>query len=195
MAYGGQPAFTWDVQRGVKDCLLQGHRSSVLAGVYSPEGKLVVTAGLDGAVRLYDASTCAFLRAFTGHNDAVFSVAFDPDGTRIVTASTDGSARIFEVASGITLQVLPAFQPHRTRDSNILLLKFALKLASDFVASAQFSADGQYVLTADRNSIGRWDAEIGRNVAVNGNRGAPFRWVAFSPDERTVATAEEDDTV
>jgi WD40 repeat protein len=60
----------------------------------------MVSAGADGAVRLWDAATGQELRTLTGHTGPVRAVGFSSDGTRIVSAGYDRAVRLWDPASG-----------------------------------------------------------------------------------------------
>ena len=62
---------------------------------FSPDGRLLATAGSDGTARLWDPSTGKHRRTLTGHL-AVNSVAFSPDGRLLATAGDDGTARLWD---------------------------------------------------------------------------------------------------
>jgi WD40 repeat protein len=74
---------------------LRGHTGGVMSAVFSPNGKFVVTASMDGTARVSDASTGQSLAILRGHTDRVYSAAFSPDGKFVITASQDGTARIY----------------------------------------------------------------------------------------------------
>ena len=56
----------------------------VEAVAFSPDGKLLASAGGDKMVRLWDPATGQELRTLTGHTDWVRSVAFSSDGKLLV---------------------------------------------------------------------------------------------------------------
>jgi serine/threonine protein kinase/WD40 repeat protein len=54
---------------------------------FSPDGKRMITAGMDARVRLWDAVSGKLVMTLGGHTDLVRSIALTPDGKRIVTCS------------------------------------------------------------------------------------------------------------
>ena len=85
---------------------LRGHRGYVYSAVFSPSGKLVLTASDDKTARLWDLEG-RVIATFRGHTDDVLSARFFPDGKRIVTTSDDGTARVWNLV-GETIHVLRA---------------------------------------------------------------------------------------
>ncbi len=64
---------------------------------FSPDGKLLATAGADKTVRLWDLATGKEVRKFVGHEKSVTCVAFAPDGRSLVSGSADKTLRIWPV--------------------------------------------------------------------------------------------------
>src|SRR5262249_51344354 len=62
------------------------HTLPVLAGCFSPDGRLVLTGGADGTARLWEATTGRPLGPPFAHPEAVHAVAVHPDGRRLLTA-------------------------------------------------------------------------------------------------------------
>jgi WD40 repeat protein len=62
---------------------------------FSPDGRRLVTGGIDGIVKLWDVPSGQEALSLRGHLDLVRSVAFSPDGRFLLTASDDWTARIY----------------------------------------------------------------------------------------------------
>jgi len=132
----------WDVGRGQRIAMLRGHQKQVCMVCFSPDGKRIVTASLDGTSRIYEVSSGKELSRFEGHAGVVLTACFSPDGRKIVTASRDETARVWDALFGEEICVLRGHQK--------------------VVWSAVFSPDGQRVLTcAGDGSAKLWDSEAG----------------------------------
>lgn len=101
---GREVALLWDTSTS-KILTLCGHEPIPGAGrvisdvEFSPDGNQLATAGDNGTIRLWNASTGEPIATLFGHNDKVTRIAFSPDGQRLVTASFDGTVSQWDVAS------------------------------------------------------------------------------------------------
>ncbi|RKZ75140.1 MAG: type IV secretion protein Rhs, partial [Candidatus Parabeggiatoa sp. nov. 1] len=73
---------------------------------FSPDGKLLATAGKKGGIHLFNATTGKRLHTLIGHTSSISHIAFSPDGKMLATASYDKTARLWEVSSGKPLETL-----------------------------------------------------------------------------------------
>ena len=73
---------------------------------FSPDGRLLATAGLDGLARVWTAKGEP-IAALTKHNDYVSDAIFSPTSQYVLTTSNDGSARVWEAVTGQPLLTVP----------------------------------------------------------------------------------------
>jgi len=162
----------WDVQRRKDLAALKG-TAGVSSAHFSPDGKRIVTAHWDNAVRIWDSGTGQQLGPPLWQSNVVNEAVFSRDGTKIVTASAEGTARVWDAGTGRVLTAVG-------HASNVL--------------SAQFSPDGSRIMTASQDKTARiWDANNGNLLGSLGHKGAVIS-AEFSPDGTRVVTASWDGT-
>jgi WD40 repeat protein len=204
---------------------LRGHRYSVQAVAFSPDGRTLATAagllGHGGEVKLWDVATWRaggvnppVRVTLSGHTDAVYAVAFSPDSGTLATGGADGTGRLWDVASGRERTRWPkrgrvlavAFAPDgRTLASapaggpvlvwDVLTGQERLILEGCYPAVA-FAPDGQTLATGSPDGgVQLWDLATGQPRAVLGERGQWVHCVAFACDSQTLAVAYHGATV
>ncbi len=148
---------------------------------FSPDGKLLATAGGDGYVRLWNRATGqpAGAPLQTDPRDGVNAVAFSPDGKLLASGDMGGTVRLWDPVTG-----QPAGAPIRS-----------VTLAP--VTAVAFSPDGKLLAAAgaDRH-VRLWNPATRQAVGAPLNGGP--RWVlgvAFRPDGKLLASADNDGTV
>lgn len=171
----------WERATGQRYRDFPGHAQWVNSAVYSPDGRQVVTAGMDCTARVFDVQTAkqlAVLQSSPRCTDWIRYAEFSPDGGRIVTASSDSRAYIWarhgddwqlqsqlthpessgEVTSAVFSregrEVLTASADHRARRWRLAdqqILQTLDHESDDWVRHAVYSPDGKQLLTASRN--------------------------------------------
>lgn len=192
-----------------------GHRRGVTAVALSPDGDRVLSAGLDGTVRLWNAADGGQLRVYRHHDDEVFAVAFSADGEQFVSAGFDRRVAVVRLDTGAVVRELTGF--HRW--------PLAVAVSPDGTRIAAGTAAGELVLwdaaTGERvgaleggdggpalawsaaggaiaaawTSIDVWDAASGAHRLQLPGHPAGTRGLAFSPDGRRLASAGIDKRV
>jgi len=113
------------------------NRSEVYSVGFSPDGKFALTAGRDGAIKIWDVANGSEVRAFPAGGSYVSAAAFSGDGKRIASASGDQKVRVWNAATGAEIE--------------------AMDLAStlNIPVSVAFTAEGSVLAGTDRGVIVR----------------------------------------
>jgi WD40 repeat protein len=131
----------WDVATGQERATLQACEpgNGVTAMVISPDGALLVTAGVvDRWVRIWDAASGAPRGELLRTDSGVADLAFSPDGTILAMARGDGNAALWGLA------------PPRERGS--------VRAQGRGLQSVAFSSDGRLLATGGMDGAVRfWD--------------------------------------
>ncbi len=161
--------YLWNHLHGERQTL-KDHKGEVYWLTYSPDGRLIGSAGVDGA-RIWDAVTGALRLNLREHTDEVNWVSFSPDNKRVATASDDRSVRLWSAGDGS--RVLPPLA-HQNK-----------------VVASLFTPDGRQLITADRGGfLTIWDATTGACVRrFLASTSGTLEGMALSPDGSLLATA------
>jgi WD40 repeat protein len=128
------------------------HDRTITSVAISPEGRLAVTASMDGIVRLYDvANRIGWMRIRPGADVAVTSATFSPDGNTVVFGRGDGILSAWDVSDSTA-------DPIETME---------LRGHAAAVLDAQFSADGNWIASSSIDRTVRlWRLNTARQPRV-----------------------------
>jgi len=105
------PPVLWDLERyRLVAQLLEGHVAFVYSARFASGGREVVTAGADGAARLWDGSTGQLLQTYRGSSRFLADATLTADGSMVVAGDSDGLLRFWDV----TGQPLWKLQVHKS---------------------------------------------------------------------------------
>jgi WD40 repeat protein len=87
----GRPptAKIWEMATQKKVAILTNHTDIVLAAVFSPEGKTLVTSGADDAIRFWDTTTWKEISPSLSQKEPVVSLAISSDGKTLASVSSE----------------------------------------------------------------------------------------------------------
>ncbi|MGE3230029.1 MAG: WD40 repeat domain-containing protein, partial [Hyphomicrobium sp.] len=87
----------------------RGHRDLITALAFSPDGKLLASASIDGNIRVWSTRSGRMRRLY-GHRGRVGSLSFSPDGKTLASSGADGQLRLWDVQRGRTLRTIIGHQ-------------------------------------------------------------------------------------
>jgi len=157
-----------------------GHPMWMHCVAFTPDGRSLVTASMDGSTILWDVKTGQRIRALgkekggedrsesaslSGRENVDPSIAISSDGETIVTSE----GALWDVQTGKKLRTLEG--------------------ENWGISSLAFSPDGRTILAGSScGAAMRWDARTGKRLQTFKGHVGPIRCVAFGPDGRTILT-------
>lgn len=141
------------VQLGGSDTTRLAHPAEVLAALFDPKGVRIATLCADHSVRIWDAARGIPVGPPMDIGNVPRQASFSPDGMRIVTIGDDPPGPVRP-------DTLPSLDARKARVWDVATGRLLAELLHPKeVRSAEFSPDGQAVLTASGDKDARlWDA-------------------------------------
>jgi WD40 repeat protein len=175
----------WNLAGTGEKFLLAGHRLGITCAVFSPDGKLLASAGKDKRVRIWEPTT-GDLKELPLFGESVETLAFSHDGKLLATGDWAGAIQFWDVATGKKIAALPDDGQPR------------------IVWSVAFSPDGRYFAACGGGGVTLWcilpssaHPEAAGGLVLQLVHRMPFHCAAaltFSPDSELLAFVDWDST-
>jgi WD40 repeat protein len=81
-----------------------GHNDVIHDVVFTPDGRLIVSASADRTIKLWEVLTGRIVRTLVGHTLPVKSIAVSPDGRRLASTEKYGPIRIWDLNTGLEVR-------------------------------------------------------------------------------------------
>jgi WD40 repeat protein len=153
---------------------IQADTGWVYSTEFNPDGSMILSAGDDGFVRLWDSQNGNLLNELYVGN--LLRAQFNRDGSQIIASDRVNSAYIFDTNS--QQQILE------------------LKGHKDQILTFTFSHDGNFIYTGSYdNTIRKWDAKTGEELLVMIGHIGRVIDLDISPDDNLLVSGSADTTV
>lgn len=138
----------------------------VIAVGWSPDGRLLAAAAINGPVTLFNAADGTVVHALAGHGFGTTALDWHPSGTLLATAGQDGKAKLWDVATGAE--------------------RAALAGGAGWVDRLAWSPDGKILATAAGKKVRLWDV-TGQQLREYAKHGATVADLAWRPGANVLA--------
>lgn len=149
--------------------IYRAHDSYVLSVRFAPDGRYLVSTGMDNVAKVWSVPFWELVATLEGHEKSVNAVALSPDGSMAATSSSDQTVRLWSFPEGKPLHILQD--------------------RKQVVSCVDISADGQWLVAGFYG--GRavvWTLE-GRSVLNFKASSKNLSSAVFSPDASLLATS------
>jgi WD40 repeat protein len=156
-----------------------GHDALALSLAFSPDGQLIASGHVDGAVHLWHLESGEEYPVRLKHESIVGALAFSPDGQTLASGGMDSNLKLWNVEAAVAGEA--------RRD---------LHRQPSGVTSVAYAGGGAWVVTGHGNRVLRVsDTKTGRLVATLRGPEGQVHLLCLAPDGKRLAVGSQDRTV
>jgi WD40 repeat protein/tetratricopeptide (TPR) repeat protein len=160
-------------------CTYHGHAQKITAVQWSPHGKRIASASMDGTVQVWDAATGNTISIYRGHAGPVRALSWLRGGEKIASGGDDTTVQVWE--AGTSKQIF-TYRGHTTKVKR--------------VSWWSSSHGGSGVVSVGEDGIARtWEDTTGKLVATTHEQTHPITPGVKSPNGKFIAYEGDDGTV
>jgi WD40 repeat protein len=181
----------WNPNTGKCLRVVKARSEDVSSAAISPDGKLLACGNLEGTINIWNSQTGKYLHSLSGDVSFAASIAFSPDGT------------LLAIGGGFDIEVWNPHEGKKTTEvhdkrNNVSSLAFGaagkvLVSASWAVTFSGITSSGEAARTLPDVRI--WNPLTGECLRVLKGHKTSVNAVAFSPDGRTLASADAEGNI
>jgi len=165
----------FDIQQGFYPTLVFRFGNRVKAAKFNHDETRILTWGVDGTARLWNAQNGVSVGQPMKHEGRVSGAAYNKDETRILTWSSDGTARLWNAQNGVSVG-----QPMKHEGR---------------VSGTEYNKCETRILTwSDDGTARLWNAKNGGSVGQPLKHESSVSGTAFNKDETRILTWSSDGT-
>ena len=163
----------------------KAHADWVLGTIFTLDGKELVSAGRDKAMKLIDSGTGRFVDDINNPVEQIVSMARHPKEEQVLYGGELGVARVYKISDNQS----------RTAGRNDTNRLREFERQPGPVTAVAFSPDGSAVALGSVGEVRVYDANEGKKLATLSGHNGPVYAVAYKPDGSVIATGGWDGTV
>jgi WD40 repeat protein len=163
----------WDIALGETRTILKDTKNPTYEIAFSPNGKILASAGKASVIRLWDVNLGRQSSVLTGHSESeeVKRIAFSPDGKLLASTALRLGKRIPATEVGVPKEDASSFTATEVLGGEIKVWDAQTsKLITSFtphkwqLAALLFSPDGKFLITGSKKSVIVWDTSTWKRV-------------------------------
>jgi hypothetical protein len=154
--------------------MTEAHKDIIYALAFSPDGKLLASAGYDRDIKLWSPGSDKPVKVLQDHSDTIYGLSFHPEGKLLASAAADRAVKVWDIDSGKRL--------------------YTLGDPTDWVYAVAWSPDGNHLAAAGINkSIRIWEANAAGGKLVHSvfAHTQPVTRLVYSKDGSTLYSMSE----